>query len=248
MCFDPTDRRLLFGDPTRADLTQVPLKLWVTLAGPCQTQTGLVVNVSRIDQALREALAEGSPAGLAAWPMLGWLAEVLTRKLSMARLLRLRMDLSERLSMIWEAQHNTMMQITTKYELAASHRLRRDEWDDSQNHAVFGKCSNPAGHGHNYTLEVTLRGEPDPTLGTIADLPTVRRIVGERVLDPFDHKYLNEDTPEFAELLPTVENMAKVVWRRLLGQFDPAELYRVAIWETPQTYAEYFGPVAPDNL
>ena len=137
-----------------------------------------------------------------------------------------------------------MIQITTKYELAASHRLHSADWSAEQNEVAFGKCSNPAGHGHNYLLEVTLRGHPDRASGEVTDLEEFRRLVQSEIIDRFDHKNLNEDCEEFAELMPTVENMAKVFWDRLIYRFVNVELYRVAVWETPTTYAEYFGPGA----
>ena len=134
-----------------------------------------------------------------------------------------------------------MIQVTTKYELAASHRLWNSKWDIDKNLKVFGKCSNPAGHGHNYLLELTLSGQPDAETGQIVDIEEVDDVVREHIIEPFDHKNLNEDTEEFAEVIPTVENIAKVFWDKLLGKFSNAILSRVKIWETPKTYAEYFG-------
>ena len=128
-----------------------------------------------------------------------------------------------------------------KYELAASHRLWKADWDAKRNFEVYGKCSNRRGHGHNYLLEVTLRGKPDRRTGQVADMEEVDRVVRENVIERFDHKNLNEDTEEFADLIPTVENMAKVFWELLLGKFSRGELARVAVWETEKTYAEYFG-------
>lgn len=135
-----------------------------------------------------------------------------------------------------------MIQVTRSYEFAAAHRLHRADWSDEQNHKVFGKCSNPQGHGHNYVLEVTVSGQMDERFGTIADAPHVDEVVQERVIQPFDHRNLNVECPEFADLNPTVENIAHVIWSRLEGAFDRGALTAVRVWETPKTFAEFTGP------
>ena len=107
---------------------------------------------------------------------------------------------------------------------------------------MFGKCANPNGHGHNYVLEVTIRGTPDERSGTLTDLPRFERIVKERVIDRFDHKYLNLDCAEFRSLNPSVENIARIIWQRLEGALEPSTLASVRVWETPKTCAECTGP------
>ena len=139
------------------------------------------------------------------------------------------------------AGDNDMFEITVKYSLAAAHRLVKPSLDDAENYELFGKCSHKSGHGHNYLLEITLAGQPDGTTGQIADMELVERVVNEQVIEPFDHKNLNTDTREFAKLIPTVENMAQVFFKRLEGRFGLAILKRVRVWETPETYADYYS-------
>src|SRR5207244_4052673 len=97
----------------------------------------------------------------------------------------------------FEKNGDWIMTLTRTYEFAASHRLHVPTLTDEQNVELFGKCNNPAGHGHNYVLEVTVQGEPDPRTGMMADLETLDRIVEELVVDRYDHKHLNVDIPEF---------------------------------------------------
>ena len=132
-----------------------------------------------------------------------------------------------------------MITMTQSFEFAAEHRLYVPELSEEQNRKAFGKCANPNGHGHNYVVEVTLAGEPDPVTGTLADLPEFEVTVKRRVIDLFDHKHLNADCPEFAQLNPTVENITRVIWEKLAGGFARGRLHAVRVWETPKTYAEY---------
>lgn len=136
-----------------------------------------------------------------------------------------------------------MIEITTKYELAAAHRLWNPNWPAERNFEVFGPCANPGGHGHNYTLEVTLRQPTGPEGAPLADPDAAGRLIRAEILERFDHQNLSQ-LEEFRALVPTVENMAKVFWDRLAGRFGPAQLARIRVWETPRTYADYFGPGA----
>jgi 6-pyruvoyltetrahydropterin/6-carboxytetrahydropterin synthase len=134
-----------------------------------------------------------------------------------------------------------MVGLTRSFEFSAAHRLGCPDLSDEENRRLFGKCSHPGGHGHNYVLEVTVRGTPSRETGLIVALSRLDAIVKARVVDAFDHKNLNVDCAEFAELNPTVENIARVIWRRLHGALDPVELAVVRVWETPKTCAEYSG-------
>src|SRR3990172_6552708 len=101
-----------------------------------------------------------------------------------------------------------MIHLTQAFEFAAAHRLSCEGLSDAENQRLFGKCSNPHGHGHNYLLEVTVAGPADDRTGTLVDLARLDRTVRERIIDPFDHKNLNLECPDFARLNPTVENIA----------------------------------------
>lgn len=134
-----------------------------------------------------------------------------------------------------------MVCVTHSFEFAASHRLYRPDWTVEENLRIFGKCAHANGHGHNYVLEVSLTGPTEGSDGGLSNVAHVQRVVKERVLDTLDHKHLNLDCPDFAALNPTVENIARVIWRRLVNGFEGCRLVRVRVWETPKTYAEYDG-------
>ena len=205
---------------------------------------GFLVHVAKINAALRDSLTEHEIKIRNGLELFEWARVVLERKFPDFNILRLKLELSDRLSMAWLRERQKMIQVSRKYKLASSHRLYNPEWDEIRNIEVYGKCSNLQGHGHNYLLEVTLRGKPDRKTGELTNLDQVDKVVREQIIDRFDHKNLNEDTSEFKELIPTVENMVKVFWELMTGRFGKAELVRVALWETEKTYAEYFGPIA----
>lgn len=134
----------------------------------------------------------------------------------------------------------TMITLTRVYEFSASHRLHVDELPESENIALFGKCNNPAGHGHNFILEVTVTGEPHETTGMICSINELDNAVHRLVIDRYDHKNLNCDLPEFENINPTSEIVTKTIWRTLDGNL-PAKLYRVVLRETARNIFEYHG-------
>lgn len=120
----------------------------------------------------------------------------------------------------------------------AAHRVYNPEWSDEKNMEVFGPCSHPNYHGHNYMLEVMVRGEVDPQTGYVIDLRLLKQLIEEEVMKPFDHKNLNLDTEEFAQMVPSTENLAIVIWRRLRRRL-PAHLeLGVRLHETVNNYVE----------
>lgn len=123
----------------------------------------------------------------------------------------------------------------------AAHRLYRKDWADEQNDAVFGKCNNPNFHGHNYELIVGVKGEIDPLTGYVIDMKVLKDIIADEVETPFDHKNLNLDVPEFANLNPTAENIAVVIWNRIRKRIDPAMELEVVLYETPRNFVTYKG-------
>ena len=133
-----------------------------------------------------------------------------------------------------------MIRLSQKFEFSASHRLHNPAISDEDNRRTFGKCNNPLGHGHNYEVQVTLTGAPGPS-GVLIAVPAFERIVGETVIDRFDHKHLNTEVPQFRELIPSVENIAKVIYEMLAGKLksEGSELASVTVWETPKTWCEY---------
>ena len=132
-----------------------------------------------------------------------------------------------------------MIRLTRAYEFSAAHILARPDWDEAKNRDVYGKCANPAGHGHNYRLEVTVRGDVDPASGRIVPVERLDSVVQRRVLDALDHRFLNHEVPEFASEVPTAENIARFAWSALKGELSPAVLERVRLVETSKNSVEY---------
>lgn len=131
--------------------------------------------------------------------------------------------------------------LTRKAEFAASHFYHVDDWSAEQNRETFGKCNNPNGHGHNYTLEVTVKGEVHPQSGFVVDLKEMKEVLNREVLDAFDHRFLNKEVPEFVAANPTTENIAVAVWKRLENKLDHARLHRVRVYETVDLFVDFYG-------
>jgi len=127
-----------------------------------------------------------------------------------------------------------------RYTMSASHRLHTDELSPEENRAAYGKCNNPHGHGHNYTIEVLAGGAVDPETGMVIDLTVLDEVVRTRVLDRFDHTNLNLD-PLFTRTVPTTENLCRAVYKLLEGSLAPAQLAHVRIEETENNFFEYRG-------
>ncbi|EIJ39760.1 6-pyruvoyl trahydropterin synthase family protein [Galbibacter orientalis] len=132
------------------------------------------------------------------------------------------------------------LKVSRKAHFNAAHRLFRPDWDDDKNKAVFGKCSNPNYHGHNYDLIVSVKGEIDPETGFVIDLKILKELIEREVEDHLDHKNLNIEVPEFKTLNPTVENIAIVIYNRLKPFLEEFEL-EVVLYETPRNYVTYTG-------
>lgn len=123
----------------------------------------------------------------------------------------------------------------------AAHRLHNPQWSAEKNKSVFGLCNNEHYHGHNYELEVKVVGELDPETGFLIDLKILKNIIHEEVLLPFDHKNLNIEVPEFANLNPTAENIAVVIWQKISARLGAQYTVTIKLYETPRNYVEYSG-------
>jgi 6-pyruvoyltetrahydropterin/6-carboxytetrahydropterin synthase len=134
-----------------------------------------------------------------------------------------------------------MIYLTRKCEFSASHYYHNPQFSDEENRRIFGKCNNPNGHGHNYTLEVTVRGHIDPRSGFVMDLKELKEIMGREVLDVLDHRFLNKEVPEFTTQIPTTENIAVDIWQRLQPKLKVAQLHRVRVYETMDLFVDYYG-------
>jgi 6-pyruvoyltetrahydropterin/6-carboxytetrahydropterin synthase len=128
--------------------------------------------------------------------------------------------------------------LTRRYAFAASHRLHSPQLSEEENRRVYGKCNNPYGHGHNYSVEVTLAGPVDPATGMVANLADLDTFVGREVLEAFDRTYLNEQVPVFRERVPTTENLCLELYRRVAA-FPGARLERVRVEETSLNSFEF---------
>jgi 6-pyruvoyltetrahydropterin/6-carboxytetrahydropterin synthase len=134
-----------------------------------------------------------------------------------------------------------MVYLTRKAEFSASHYYHSDDLSPEENRRLFGKCNNPNGHGHNYTLEVTVKGEVDRRSGFVIDLKELKEIMNREVLDLLDHRFLNKEIAEFAKRIPTTENLAVFIWQRLAPKFRAARLHRVRVYETVDLFVDYYG-------
>jgi 6-pyruvoyltetrahydropterin/6-carboxytetrahydropterin synthase len=131
--------------------------------------------------------------------------------------------------------------LTRKCEFSAAHHYHNPEFSPEENRRVFGKCNNPNGHGHNYTLEVTVKGKVDPETGFVINLVDLKEILNREVMDVFDHRHLNKEVPEFAKQIPTTENIAIAIWNRVGSRLQNAEMHRVRVYEMPDLFVDYYG-------
>ncbi len=134
-----------------------------------------------------------------------------------------------------------MIYVTRKAHFSAAHRLYNPEFSDERNNEIFDKCNNPNGHGHNYVVEVTVRGLPDPATGYVIDLKELARILDQEIIDKVDHKHLNLDVDFLRGINPTAENLAVVFWRILQPAIPSGELHAIKIFESDNNFVEYFG-------
>jgi 6-pyruvoyltetrahydropterin/6-carboxytetrahydropterin synthase len=133
------------------------------------------------------------------------------------------------------------VQVSRKAHFNAAHRLYRPDWDAEKNTRVFGKCSNPHFHGHNYELIVSVTGSIDPRTGFVIDMKDLKDLIRQEVEDALDHKNLNEEVPEFRDLNPTAENIAVVIWNKLRPHLKEEQELEVKLYETPRNFVTYTG-------
>ena len=135
------------------------------------------------------------------------------------------------------------MVITRKIEFSASHLCRLPELSDEENQRIYGMAAHPHGHGHNYVVEVSLSGEPDTVTGMVLDLKELKEILNREVVAPYDHRFLNYEVPPFDRIVPTTENIARDIWRRLEPVLNTGgrRLESVRVFETADLFVDYFG-------
>ncbi len=135
----------------------------------------------------------------------------------------------------------TMVLLTRKAEFSSAHYYYVEAWSQQENEKVFGKCANRNGHGHNYTLEVTVAGEIDPVSGFVVDLKALKDVIEREVIQAYDHRHLNLEVPDFRFTVPTTENIAIAIWKRLEPKITGARLHRVRVYEMADLFADYCG-------
>jgi 6-pyruvoyltetrahydropterin/6-carboxytetrahydropterin synthase len=224
------------------------LTLQVTVSGPLNPSSQYLVNIKEIDRVVRERgipfLRERTLSAEAARPadIVVGLHRNLGSGAAGVVLEEVTLLLSPFLSYGCRSSELPMVRVSQKFEFSATHRLHNPSLSEAENCRTYGKCNNPHGHGHNYEVQVTLKGTPGKT-GLLLDVPAFERIVAGTVIDRFDHKNLNVELPEFAEtgLIPSVENIAMTIYRLLKPKFEGAgaALASVTVWETPKTWCEY---------
>lgn len=133
-----------------------------------------------------------------------------------------------------------MVLLTRRIEFSASHLYHNPDFSPEENRRVFGKCNNPHGHGHNYALEVTIEGQPDPVTGMVLDLKELKEILEREVMQRMDHRFLNKEVPELAGEIPTCENIARVIWTLLEPKIPQGRLHRVRLYETSDLFADVY--------
>src|SRR5271167_2286596 len=131
-----------------------------------------------------------------------------------------------------------MIRVTRKLEFSAAHFYHNPNFSAEENRRIFGKCNNPHGHGHNYVLEVTIAGEPDPATGMLLDLKELKEIIEREVIERLDHRSLNHEVPELAGKIPTCESVAMAIWKLLAERIARGRLDRVRLYESPEVYVD----------
>ncbi|HEX8675174.1 MAG TPA: 6-carboxytetrahydropterin synthase [Longimicrobium sp.] len=132
------------------------------------------------------------------------------------------------------------VRVTRRVHFSAAHRLHNPAMTDEENARIYGPCNHPNWHGHNYEMDVTVEGEPDPRTGYLVDLGELRD-VAEEVIGQMDHRNLNLDVPWLQGVIPSTENLVVAIWHQLAPRVPRGRLARIVLWETPRNYAEYTG-------
>ncbi|MHB1156363.1 MAG: 6-carboxytetrahydropterin synthase [Phycisphaerales bacterium] len=218
-------------------------QLHVTCLGEVDPATGYLVNITRIDRAVRKSLlplvAQAAQLDGPVGKLLADLMRELTRSLDVhVRHVRLQLMPAHGIEM--ENHDMNAVLIDQMFDFSAAHRLHSPALNDAENRETFGKCNNPSGHGHNYRLRVSVRSPLDER-GGIMSVGSLDELVSRVIIERFDHKHLNLDTAEFTHVNPTVENIAKVIYDLLAGEVKNigVTLAHVTVWETDKTSATY---------
>lgn len=231
------------------------VELRVTCRGEAHARTGYFINIRDIDEAVRKhglprlfrAVHDETQGRCAAMGALvhGLLDDVQPALNGTVAALELRLTPVTTMTAQTRPTGDThTVLLRQRYEFSAAHRLHVPEYSDPQNREIFGKCNNPAGHGHNYMFEVAVECPVDSD-GRTLEVGELDAVVDAYAVDRLDHKHLNEDVPEFASRNPSVENISEVVWGFLVDRMPGrSRLLEITVWETGKTSCTYRGPAA----
>jgi 6-pyruvoyltetrahydropterin/6-carboxytetrahydropterin synthase len=225
-------------------------ELSVALAGQAEEDTGFVVNVMDIDKVVRDnavpvfaenirrAFGDGKQLTISQTAgLLASLRDLLKGKFNGAMLIELGLQLNPYRNIAFDCEDMKMFYFSEKFDFAAMHKLWNEQLSEEKNFELFGKCANPNGHGHNYVVEVTVKAPTDEDI-CVGDF---EQVVDGRFVKLVDHRNLNADVEGFAQVNPTIENIAAFAWERLSGKFGPAKLHSISIWESDRTFCTYYG-------
>lgn len=226
-----------------------------SVEGPIAPASGMVVNLVSLKEKAREKIVrpwdgkffdglDGRPLARTPEELAQLVWNEMDGAIQDAQIARIRLTAPGELTIECRGE-DVPMNVTRIYDFSASHRLHSPKLSDAENRAIFGKCNNPYGHGHNYILEVTLQGDPGSD-GDVAPPETIDAVVREQVVDRWDHKNLNVDVPEFRDVNPTAEGIVRIAWDRLSDGFSGklprgVKLSRLKLLETPRNHVEYSG-------
>jgi 6-pyruvoyltetrahydropterin/6-carboxytetrahydropterin synthase len=248
------ENRAQFGACAQAPGHGHNYELYVSMVGELD-EYGMVLNLSDVKSVIKQEVTSQLDFSYLndAWPEF---QQILPTTEAIARAIWHRLAAHLPLNQIrliehpelWADYYGNSMEafLTVATHFSAAHRLARPDLSYEDNCQIYGKCARPNGHGHNYHLEVTVKGEIDPRTGMIVDLPALQQAIDQHVVEPFDHTFLNKDIAYFAEVVPTAENIAVHIRDllqepiRLLG----AQLYKVKLIESPNNSCEVFGMVS----
>jgi 6-pyruvoyltetrahydropterin/6-carboxytetrahydropterin synthase len=210
----------------------------VTIEGELDPRSSYLRNIKDIDQVVRQEMIGRVADAKKSERFELDLFPLLNERLRPAKVHAISLGLTPTLRVTQLASEYPMTRLSQKFEFSAAHRLHNPELSDEENRKTYGKCNNPAWHGHNYEMQVTLKGDGTKMM---LGLPQFEKVVKESVIEKLDHKNLNVEVAEFKNVIPTVENIAMVVYRMLKNQFKgiDADLASVTVWETPKTWCEY---------
>ena len=230
-------------------------ELDVHCAGQADPQTGYFINIKQIDAAVRQDVLdyfEGLIAHPATHPADTPMGQIMQDILNLLQpplhdcVKQIALHLTPTYHLTLTSDAMDTVTISQQFDFAAAHRLHVPELSAEENRAIFGKCNNPAGHGHNYRVEVSVDLPIDPS-GHVAAIAELDELVNRCVIEPLDHKHLNRDVPAFANRNPSVEHIAQVIWEMLvdqvdgLGAVDGSRLAQIRVWETEKTCCTYRG-------